>query len=66
MRKAKRDAAAATVQKYLKGYLTHKHCHKRLAQTKIELTSEYFLNIRLAMQETAQVCLAYNFRKYLK
>jgi hypothetical protein len=42
----KRYNASTMVQKYLRGYLSHKHSFKEMAETKIENTAIFFKTIR--------------------
>ena len=66
IRKAKRDAAATIVQKYLKGYLTSKHALKHMAETKIGITAAFFQTMRDDLVLSAQIVIAYHWRRYTK
>lgn len=66
IRKAKRDAAAIIVQKYMKGYLTSKHALKHMAETKIGITAAFFQTMRDDLFFSAQILIAYRWRRYLK
>lgn len=66
IRKAKRDAAAITVQKYMKGYLTQKHALKQMAETKIGVTAAFFQSMRDDLLLSAQITIAYQWRRYIK
>lgn len=46
IRRAKRNEAATGVQKYLRGYLAHKHCYKMMASTKIDNNAAFFKTIK--------------------
>jgi hypothetical protein len=66
IRREKRRAASTMVQKYLRGYLSHKHSYKDMAETKIEMTAQFFQTIRNNLELSAQIYLAYYFRRFLK
>ena len=54
------------VQKYLKGYLTHKRTLKAMCQNKIEIADKFFYQMRVDYFATAQIKIAYEMRKYIK
>jgi hypothetical protein len=49
----------------MRGYLSHRNSLKQMAQTKINMTAAFFRNIRGDYQISAQILIAYHFRKYL-
>lgn len=66
IRKAKRDNAASRVQKFMRGYLAHKHIEKEMATTKIGNTAAFFTSMRNEYRLSAQILVAYHMRRYLK
>lgn len=66
IRRAKRDAAATAVQKYMKGYLCQKHSMKALSNLKLEQSVQFFQQIKIQYQMSAQITIAYHMRRFLK
>lgn len=55
IRRAKRNAAVTTVQKYMRGWLTHKHTLRKMMETKIEECFDFFQSVKSFYQVNAVI-----------
>ena len=61
-----RDYAACMIQKHLRGYMVNKHYAGQISNIRMESCFAYFDKMKLMIQTTAQILIAFHMRKSLK